>query len=280
MAEEAPHLGESPTPHLDRLVESMHGHRKKTLFFLGRLHDEARRTGRPPDGLRVLELGCGNGSIVTLPIAEQGFDITGVDLHEPSIAWARANGADTSASFVLADAVAFDSSERYDAVILSDILEHVDDPAALLAVAVRHLAEDGEVLISIPNGSGPYELEQRFVRTPLGRNLPRAARSGAKAAARLRRRLRRLGPPPAVPSRAAYNDESGHVQFFSLPGLERLLTAAGLRIEERRNGSFVGGDLTYFLYLALPRLVPVSLWTADHVPARLAGTWYLACRRL
>jgi SAM-dependent methyltransferase len=268
-----------PTPHLDALVESMHGHRKKTTFFIGHLRAHAARTGRRRSDLRVLDLGCGNGRIVTLPVAEQGFAVTGVDVHEPSLAAARAHQPPTGARFVRSDALRFESPERYDAVILSDVLEHVEDPGALLAVAVRQLADDGIVLVSIPNGRGPYELEQRLLRTRLGKPLPHVARRAAVAAARARRRLRRLGPPPPEPPRPAYNEECGHVQLFSLVQFETLLRAAGLTVERRHNGAFVGGDLTYFVYLALPRLVPLALRTVDCLPARLAGSWYFACAR-
>ena len=79
------------TTYLHDLEEFMHGHRKKTLFFIERLQAHAAARSLEPKAVRVLELGCGNGRVVTLPIAEQGFDVFGLDSHLPSIEAARAH---------------------------------------------------------------------------------------------------------------------------------------------------------------------------------------------
>jgi 2-polyprenyl-3-methyl-5-hydroxy-6-metoxy-1,4-benzoquinol methylase len=268
----------SPTPYLDEVVEFMHGHRKKTLFFLEALDEHARLTGRAPRELRVLDLGCGNGRIVSLPLAEHGFDVTGVDVHPPSIDDANAHNRLSNARFVCSDVADYEDDAAYDAVVLSDILEHVDDPDALLDTAVSQLAADGIVLVSVPNGRGPYELEQRLVGGRL-RPIVGATRATAVAAARLKRRLRDEEWPPPTPVAPAYNTESGHVQFLTLERFRRLLDAHGLRIERWRNGIVAGGDLTYFLFYAAPVLVRANVALADRLPARFVSTWYVSCRR-
>lgn len=42
-----------------------------------------------PDGAKVLELGCGTGWAITLPLLRQGIDVVGVDIDEPSIRMVR-----------------------------------------------------------------------------------------------------------------------------------------------------------------------------------------------
>jgi len=45
-----------------------------------------------------------------------------------------------------------DLGRTFDTVVLAHILEHVDDPQAVLAVARRHLAPGGVMIIDVPNG--------------------------------------------------------------------------------------------------------------------------------
>ena len=257
----------------------MHGHRKKTLFFLDRLHAHARALGLRPGDVRVLELGCGNGRIVTLPVAEQGFGTTGVDVHEPSIESARADAGELeNVEFVHGDFSAAPRNGSYHAVILSDVLEHVDDPGAMLDVAAAALRPDGIVLVSIPNGYGPYEVEQYLVRKKI-LWLPLAlVRSLVAVGVRAKHALR--GAPPAPPEPPAYNVDSPHVQHFSLRRFRELLRSRGFRISEQRNGAFVGGDLTYFAFYFVPGLVRASLVAVDALPAAFAGSWLFECRRV
>lgn len=268
------------THYLDSLAESMHAHRKKTVFFVERLRAYARERGVEPSQVNVLELGCGNGRIVSLPVAEQGFEVLGVDVHEPSVDSAREYGVLPNASFVVASVEEFVADRRFHAVILSDVLEHVDDPGALLRKSAAVLVDGGMVLVSVPNGHGPYELEQRFARTRAGRAAVRLSRGVLVAGARAKRKVKGLPwpPPDAEDDRPAYNDESGHVQFFRMADLEQLFEQAGLTVTATRNGAFVGGDVTYALFEAVPKLIPLSLRLADALPARMAGTWYFDCR--
>jgi SAM-dependent methyltransferase len=265
------------TPYLDALPEFMHGHRKKTLFFIERLHRYATAAGLEPGGVKVLELGCGNGRVVTLPVAEQGFDVLGVDSHLPSIEAARAENQLGHARFECADFAEAPTANDVDAVILSDVLEHVDQPWRMLDVASRALKPHGILLISIPNGYGPYEIEQLLVRKRI-LWLPLVLVRGLVAiGVRVKHAL--LGRPPAPPEPPAYNVDSQHVQHFTLTRFRELLASQGFEIEQRRNGAFVGGDLTYFLFYFAPPLVGASLRAVDRLPPQLAGTWLFECRR-
>ena len=275
-----PELQKQPdrTPYLDAVAEFMHGHRKKTIFFLERLDRLARELSVERSDVNVLDLGCGNGTLVSFPVAEAGFDVLGVDVHEPSIQWAREHNRLGNARFRVGDADEGALDGRFDAVILSDVLEHLHDPARVLQKARELVGDLGIVLVSIPNGFGPFELEQRFARTRPGMLLARALRRGFEASARARRRCRGLPWPPENEPVAAYNVESGHVQHFTEVAFQALVAAAGLRVVARANGALMGGDLTYFAFYTVPRLVPMSLRAADRLPARLVSTWYFELR--
>lgn len=267
------------TPYLDAVPDFMHGHRKKAVFFISRLRRLAAGLKLPHDKMRVLEFGCGNGQNVSLPVAEQGFRVTGVDLHRPSIEYAKRSSTLPNADFICGDCHQFQSVEKFQAVILSDILEHVPRPAELLRQSRKHLAPGGILLISVPNGRGPYEIEQLLIEKGILKPPLELTRRLVAAAVRTKHRLRKTPLASAgAPSLPAYNLDSGHVQFFSGKGLRHLVEGSKLRIDLWRNGCLMGGDWSYFLFYFLPRLTPLSLKVADKVPHGLASTWLLECR--
>jgi 2-polyprenyl-3-methyl-5-hydroxy-6-metoxy-1,4-benzoquinol methylase len=80
-------------------------------------------------GMEVLELGCGNGGLIE-PLARAGHTVVACDIQPAQI---------PGVEFVVADALTLDLGRTFDAVIMSEVIEHVTDPAQLLGVAERHL---------------------------------------------------------------------------------------------------------------------------------------------
>lgn len=48
-----------------------------------------------------------------------------------------------------------DLGDRFDRVFIGDVIEHVNDPVALLRFAARHLRADGRILVTTPNPFAP-----------------------------------------------------------------------------------------------------------------------------
>ena len=114
---------------------------------------------RPADSLRVLDVGCGNGSELALPLARLGFQVTGIDIHAPSVEHARQLGVDlTNLSYVCGQVEEL-KSPPYDVVILSEVLEHLREPRLLLLAAIEHLNKNGIIIVTVPNGYGEFEID-------------------------------------------------------------------------------------------------------------------------
>jgi 2-polyprenyl-6-hydroxyphenyl methylase/3-demethylubiquinone-9 3-methyltransferase len=104
--------------------------------------DEITRTFGPAP-CRVLDLGCGGGFLSNY-LAERGHAVTGVDTTAENLAVARANDRSRTATYELADACALPYGRNsFDVVCAMDLLEHVEEPARVIAEASRVLAPGG-----------------------------------------------------------------------------------------------------------------------------------------
>lgn len=98
---------------------------------------------------RVLDVGCGEGG-TSGPLRRAGAEwISGVEVHAPSAARARALLDEVLEG--PAEAVLADATGPFDTILVYDVLEHLVDPAAVLR-AIREVARPGARLhVSVPN---------------------------------------------------------------------------------------------------------------------------------
>jgi len=100
----------------------------------------------PAEGLAVLDVGTGTGTVAALA-AERGARVTAVDAEPSMVAAtaARVPAADVRPA-VLPD-LPFDSA--FDAVVANFVLNHVGDPAAAVAALRRAVRPGGRVAITV-----------------------------------------------------------------------------------------------------------------------------------
>src|SRR5436189_6403158 len=98
-------------------------------------------------GARVLDVGCGAGQVVGR-LTEAGYETYGVDVSEPNIARAR-KFSDRCRTY---DGKCLPFADAYFASVGAlNVLEHVEEPEALLKELVRVTDVGGRVTISSPN---------------------------------------------------------------------------------------------------------------------------------
>ncbi len=97
---------------------------------------------------RVLDYGCGAGDLGKFcsPDSYLGFDI---DAQTLSIAKEKYPQLNFTNQFPVSDG----SNEKYDSIILSAVIEHVEDPAALLKMLKKYLNPDGYIVLTTPHPS-------------------------------------------------------------------------------------------------------------------------------
>jgi 2-polyprenyl-3-methyl-5-hydroxy-6-metoxy-1,4-benzoquinol methylase len=104
-------------------------------------------------GLRVLDLACGSGYGSRI-LRERCPEVTGIDRDEPTIARAREKLGREGLGFEVADAhevLRRQLGDSFDAIVMLESLEHLDDPDEALAALRRHAEEGLRLIVSVPN---------------------------------------------------------------------------------------------------------------------------------
>lgn len=94
----------------------------------------------------VLDVGCGNG-FVAYDVAGKARSVVGIDFDKASIATAQRRYQRRNLRFIHGDATTHVFGESFTVVILSNVLEHIDDRVGLL-VKLSRLAP--KIIIRVP----------------------------------------------------------------------------------------------------------------------------------
>jgi 2-polyprenyl-3-methyl-5-hydroxy-6-metoxy-1,4-benzoquinol methylase len=131
----------------------------------------------PQPGEEVLDVGCGSG-VYTRVLAERGVRVTATEFAPTPLALAKRNiGAlARQVEFRVEDAQALSlPEERFDRVLLTEVIEHVPDPDRAVAEAARVLRPGGILAISTPSRFSPlnlaYWLKRRIRRYAFNEHL-------------------------------------------------------------------------------------------------------------
>ena len=102
----------------------------------------------PPQNAAILEIGCSGGPLMQRLQAAGFLDVTGIDVSAPAIKLAHARGV-ANASLMNGAALEF-ADARFDIIIASDVLEHIEDEARALREWARVLKPGGQLLVFVP----------------------------------------------------------------------------------------------------------------------------------
>lgn len=100
-------------------------------------------------GERVLDVGCGKGELAYDIADRAGAIVVGIDVNPWSLGFARERFAHPGVTYVEADVHGYEPEAPFDAVVMSNVLEHIEDRVELL----RHLLETARprrLLVRVP----------------------------------------------------------------------------------------------------------------------------------
>ena len=255
------------------------------------LAQHVRQLACEGEEIRVLDVGCGTGELLTVPLRHllcdlPNVEIAGIDIDAASIARAQETVACHCPDGLRFEVRQIDEvAERFDCVICSEVLEHLEDPGGFLCSLAACVSAQGWLLLSTPNGFGYGEVERRVVYACLSvaQRLPLWGRRVARV---MYRGLRRVLKPLVLPRAPKDKSERAHVmmgtlnfandvhiRYFSMRSLVKLIDSAGMDVKDVQGLKLFGGIVGTIVerQLRLDRLRSI-------VPKSLVGHWYIACR--
>ena len=172
----------------------------------------------------VLDLGCGDGVFLEL-LKNKGIEGRGLDISEVAIARAKSKGLSAEQFDFGSQRLPFADND-FSLVVLLDVLEHLYQPPNILQEA-RRVAK--EVVVAVPNfNSLPARLQTLLGRVPEN-NLAK----------------------------------KGHIYWFNLDVLQKMLKETGWQIMETKNNTFFERyfllkNIFRFLAEVFPNLIALS----------------------
>lgn len=103
---------------------------------------------------RVLDVGCGGG-LLSEGMATMGAEVTGIDLSEKALGVARLHllesGQKVDYQAISVEELAAQAPASFDAVTCMEMLEHVPNPASVVAACAKLVKPGGQVFLSTLN---------------------------------------------------------------------------------------------------------------------------------
>jgi 2-polyprenyl-6-hydroxyphenyl methylase/3-demethylubiquinone-9 3-methyltransferase len=161
-------------------------------------------------GKRFLDYGCGGGLFMVHAAKQGAVLVVGIDAEETAIETARHHArtekVEPICRFVQGeDFPPFLSGERFDVILMKDVIEHIVDDDALLGIAANWIAPGGSLILSTQNSlSLNFLIQGTYNRFFLG-------------------------------NKDWYGWDETHVRFYNFVSLRRKLRRAGFEVRDWRS---------------------------------------------
>ncbi|KAK9880490.1 hypothetical protein WA026_011731 [Henosepilachna vigintioctopunctata] len=103
-------------------------------------------------GLKIIDVGCGGG-ILSEPLAKLGAKVTGLDMTDEALKVAKHHAKINNVHNVAylkssIEDYAIENEEKYDAVVASEVIEHVENKEEFIQACVKCIKPGGAIFIT------------------------------------------------------------------------------------------------------------------------------------
>lgn len=237
----------------------------------------------------VLDIGCGTGEYLTIPLGSliKNIEILGIDNDRKSIEYARTKNTFQNVKFECTFIEKLEKNLKYDFIILSEVLEHLNDPDSMLIEIRELLSPEGICLITIPNGFGPFEIESKISKFLKEKNIIAYFKKQKKIlnfAGKGMNYFKRFKNRPKndLKGRSLGNAslcEDQHVQFFSYNYFYKLCLKHNFEIKYSTNRTFFAGAFSSRIIDKSNTLINYNAKISDYIPPFMASGWMFLLKK-
>lgn len=220
----------------------------------------------------ILDVGCGNGNM-SLALGAKGCKVLGADISPQSIEYAQNRNPYPNVSFMVKDVSTLIADHQiYDAIVCSEVLEHLTQPANLLKELYQVLDDNGVLVVTVPNGKGPRE---RLITKPTQwlYNNQQWLWKGLTKFKSL------LGYKNTTTQ--SHAEDLQHIQFFSMTALKKLANENGFEIHTIAKANFMEAVFPFSLLTKRWKyLQKLDCQLADKLPLAFTSGFYTVWRKI
>lgn len=234
---------------------------KKLKFILFAIEKYCLKNKRNLDEISILEIGCGEGNI-TIPMAALGCHVTAFDINKDTIAQLRKKVQIKNLKNIylsVSDGYTFNEEKKYDIVVASEVLEHLEFPLRLLANIEKKMCDEAYFVITIPNAYGPYELRNRIIGSKIYHS-------------NTIRKLTNLTPYKKIPGKE-------HVQFYKKTQLIDIMVSFKFELIDFSKSDSLFSILWTSTLKPIKQLEMLDIKLADLLHYWLASGWFFLFER-
>jgi SAM-dependent methyltransferase len=220
----------------------------------------------PDQMVRILDVGCGTGNI-TIPLGKiPNSEVVGIDMYQPNIDEVNSKNTFKNVQVTFSRLNEFDIG-NFDFIIFTEVLEHIPGYRSILDDLSRRMKGDAQILITIPNGRGPFE----FAMQPLY-FMRRIGLNGFIG--KVKKLLGKKEP-------YALNQEiDPHVNFFTRKQIRKDCEDYGFEIMSFEPAFVMSPILeTYTPFISLNRIARFDNQMAHRMPVWMASGWYYRLKK-
>jgi len=224
------------------------------------IYDTINSSRNPNATVEVLDVGAGTGN-VTIPLGLiENSDILGIDIHQPTLDIAIAANTLSNVKFKF-EYLQDSPLKGKEYIILTEVLEHIGPYHEILDYLAKHSDKNMKLLITVPNGRGPFEIAMQplYLMRKMGLN---------NFILKVKSILGKKEP-------YSQNYETPHVNFFTVPRMRKELKTYGLELTEVKK-AYVFAPIveTYLPFIPLNTIAKMDNYLASVLPTFMASGYF------
>ncbi|WP_232818613.1 class I SAM-dependent methyltransferase [Exiguobacterium flavidum] len=121
---------------------------------------------REAKGRQILDIGC-SGGIIPILLGREGKEVLGLDISPEAIEEANqtlgheAESVRELVAFVEANFMTYEIGQRFDSVLMTEVLEHIGEPERFIERAHSLTKAGGRMIVTVPFGVNDYQDHKR-----------------------------------------------------------------------------------------------------------------------